>query len=172
MFNMSLISLCMTLPFLILPPHIVALVAALVLPASVRELVADPVGHHATEALASPAVQSLQFLHEHPAAVLPLVAYALLGGLGQLFIFETISHFGSLTLVMVTVTRKLVTMLLSVVVFGHRLRPGQWFGVAVVFLGIGVEAGMKRRGGFDDDRVYECTDALLSNRDHQQANHG
>lgn len=105
-------------------------------------------GHHATEALASPVVQSLQFLHEHPDAVLPLLAYALLGGLGQLFIFETISHFGSLTLVMVTVTRKLVTMLLSVVVFGHRLRAGQWFGVAVVFLGIGVEAGMKRRGRF------------------------
>ena len=47
---------------------------------------------------------------------------------------------------MVTVTRKLVTMLLSVVVFGHRLRGGQWVGVGVVFMGIGIEAGMKRRG--------------------------
>jgi hypothetical protein len=44
-----------------------------------------------------------------------------LGGLGQLFIFETIQHFGSLTLVMVTVTRKLFTMLLSVIVFEHVL---------------------------------------------------
>jgi UDP-galactose transporter B1 len=74
-----------------------------------------------------------------------LAAYALLGGLGQLFIFETIQHFGSLTLVMVTVTRKLFTMLLSVVVFEHELTPGQWAGVGVVFAGIGVEAGIKRR---------------------------
>lgn len=46
---------------------------------------------------------------------------------------------------MVTVTRKLFTMLLSVVVFEHTLTVGQWFGVAVVFAGIGVEAGVKRR---------------------------
>ena len=45
---------------------------------------------------------------------------------------------------MVTVTRKLFTMLLSVVVFEHRLAWGQWVGVGVVFLGIGVEAGIKR----------------------------
>lgn len=46
---------------------------------------------------------------------------------------------------MVTVTRKLFTMLLSVIVFNHSLTAGQWAGVAVVFSGIGVEAGMKRR---------------------------
>lgn len=62
-----------------------------------------------------------------------------------MFIFETIQHFGSLTLVMVTVTRKLFTMLLSVIVFNHSLTIGQWAGVGVVFGGIGVEAGMKRR---------------------------
>ncbi|GMK56391.1 hypothetical protein CspeluHIS016_0302310 [Cutaneotrichosporon spelunceum] len=90
-------------------------------------------------------LQSLRFLASHPTALAPLAAYAALGGLGQLFIFETIAHFGSLTLVMVTVTRKLFTMLLSVFVFGHKLTPGQWAGVAVVFAGIGVEAGFKRR---------------------------
>jgi UDP-galactose transporter B1 len=82
----------------------------------------------------------------HPTALAPLAAYALLGGIGQLFIFETIQHFGSLTLTMVTVTRKLFTMLLSVFVYKHHLTRGQWFGVAVVFAGIGVEAGAKRRG--------------------------
>lgn len=91
------------------------------------------------------AFEALNFLVNHPAAVSPLLAYALLGGLGQLFIFEIIQHFGSLTLVMITVTRKLFTMLLSVLVFEHTLAAGQWLGVAVVFGGIGVEAGMKRR---------------------------
>jgi UDP-galactose transporter B1 len=46
---------------------------------------------------------------------------------------------------MVTVTRKLFTMLLSVFVFDHRLTLGQWAGGGVVFAGIGVEAGVKRR---------------------------
>jgi UDP-galactose transporter B1 len=36
-------------------------------------------------------------------------------------------------------------MLLSVIVFNHRLTTGQWAGVVVVFGGIGVEARMKRR---------------------------
>jgi UDP-galactose transporter B1 len=90
-------------------------------------------------------LDSIRFLISHPAAIQPLVAYAVLGGLGQLFIFETIQHFGSLTLVMVTVTRKLFTMLLSVVVFEHKLSSPQWLGVAVVFSGIGVEAAVKQR---------------------------
>ncbi|ORX35042.1 UAA transporter family-domain-containing protein [Kockovaella imperatae] len=89
--------------------------------------------------------QSIQFLLSHRSAIRPLLAYALLGGLGQLFIFETIQHFGSLTLVMITVTRKLFTMLLSVIIFNHSLTTGQWTGIAVVFSGIGLEAGIKRR---------------------------
>ncbi len=47
---------------------------------------------------------------------------------------------------MVTLTRKLFTMILSVVVYNHRLTYGQWFGAAIVFSGIGVEAWVKRRG--------------------------
>lgn len=166
MFNMSLLSLLMTLPFLLLPPHWLAL-AAQVLPSGLGNLIAEPVGHHA---LAPPLAQAIRFCVEHPGAVVPLISYALLGGLGQLFIFETISHFGSLTLVMVTVTRKLVTMLLSVVVFGHKLRPGQWLGVAVVFVGIGLEAGMKRRGELCLGGCVAKADDL--SRNHEQADHG
>lgn len=48
-------------------------------------------------------------------------------------------------LVTVTVTRKMFTMILSVVAFGHRLTEMQWLGVGLVFGGIGVEAGIARR---------------------------
>ena len=37
-------------------------------------------------------------------------------------------------------------MLLSVVVYNHKLTPGQWAGAGVVFAGISVEAWVKRRG--------------------------
>jgi len=47
---------------------------------------------------------------------------------------------------MITLTRKLFTMLLSVFVHKHKLTPGQWAGAGVVFAGISVEAWVKRQG--------------------------
>ena len=44
-------------------------------------------------------VQALDYIRSHPAVVSPLAQFALTGSLGQLFIFETLQHFGSLTLV-------------------------------------------------------------------------
>lgn len=40
-----------------------------------------------------------EFMREHPGFVLPFIQFAMTGALGQLFIFETLQHFGSLTLV-------------------------------------------------------------------------
>lgn len=42
---------------------------------------------------------ALAFIRTHPSIVVPLAQFALTGALGQLFIFETLQHFGSLTLV-------------------------------------------------------------------------
>lgn len=140
MFIMAFITLTLLTPAMLLP-----------LPLhpwhTITSLFTSPeIGVSSSLALSPPILlQSLRFLAGHPTAVPALGAYAALGGLGQIFIFETIAHFGSLTLVMITVTRKLFTMLLSVFVFGHKLTLGQWAGVAVVFAGIGVEAGFKRR---------------------------
>ncbi|KAL9938999.1 hypothetical protein V8E36_001812 [Tilletia maclaganii] len=90
---------------------------------------------------------ALAFIHRHPEVLRDILAYATAGALGQIAIFETLERFGSLTLVSITVTRKLFTMLLSVVVYKHVLSPLQWIGVLVVFFGIGIEAREKRREG-------------------------
>lgn len=37
-------------------------------------------------------------------------------------------------------------MLLSVIIYKHKLTLGQWVGAAVVFAGISVEAWIKRKG--------------------------
>ena len=42
---------------------------------------------------------ALAFVRTHPSIIIPLAQYAFTGALGQLFIFETLQHFGSLTLV-------------------------------------------------------------------------
>lgn len=57
----------------------------------------------------------------------------------------TLSIFGSLLLVTVTVTRKMLTMIISVVWFGHALTGMQWLGVGLVFGGIGIEAELTKR---------------------------
>ncbi|KAM6494112.1 UAA transporter [Amanita muscaria] len=88
---------------------------------------------------------ALAFVRTHPSIIIPLAQFAFTGALGQLFIFETLQHFGSLTLVTITLTRKLFTMLLSVVVYKHKLTMGQWLGAAIVFAGISVEAFVKRK---------------------------
>ncbi|KAG6372862.1 UDP-galactose transporter [Boletus reticuloceps] len=88
---------------------------------------------------------ALEFIQSHPSVVIPLLQFSLTGALGQLFIFETLQHFGSLTLVTITLTRKMFTMILSVVVYNHKLTVGQWLGAAIVFAGISVEAFVKRK---------------------------
>ncbi|KAJ3715539.1 UAA transporter family-domain-containing protein [Lentinula raphanica] len=90
-------------------------------------------------------VAAWTFIQQHPGVISPLIEFSVTGALGQLFIFETLQHFGSLTLVTITLTRKMFTMLLSVVVYNHQLTPGQWLGAAVVFAGISVEAFVKRK---------------------------
>ncbi len=45
----------------------------------------------------------------------------------------------------VTVTRKMLTMMLSVLWFGHRLSGMQWVGVGLVFGGVGAEGVIQRR---------------------------
>jgi UDP-galactose transporter B1 len=88
---------------------------------------------------------AIAFLSRHPDATRGVFAFAACGAIGQLFIFHTLAHFSSLLLVTVTVTRKMLTMLLSVVWFGHTLKRGQWLGVGLVFGGIGAEALVQRR---------------------------
>ena len=89
---------------------------------------------------------SLSYLSANTDIIPSLLQYALTNALGQLFIFETLHHFGSLTLITLTLTRKLFTMLLSVIMYNHKLSTQQWIGTAIVFAGIAIEALFKRNG--------------------------
>ena len=108
-----------------------------------------------TEASAPELYAAIDFVKAHPQVLKDIGLYAVCGALGQLFIFETLEHFGSLALVTITLTRKLFTMLLSVFIYGHELAPGQWAGAATVFAGISVEAGVKRKQVIDKKIIDE-----------------
>ncbi|RKP01304.1 hypothetical protein CXG81DRAFT_29790 [Caulochytrium protostelioides] len=83
---------------------------------------------------------AIAFCKMHPAVIRDILIFGATGALGQCFIFYTVAHFGSMTLVTVTVTRKMFSILISVTMFGHHLSLGQWAAVGVVFTGIGLEA--------------------------------
>lgn len=83
--------------------------------------------------------ETLWFLRNHPIVFRDIALFGACGALGQIFIFLTLEQFGSLVLVTTTVTRKMISMLLSVVMFNHKLTPMQWLGVGLVFGGIAGE---------------------------------
>ncbi|KAK3723494.1 UDP-galactose transporter [Vermiconidia calcicola] len=89
--------------------------------------------------------EALAFIQRHPAVGWDILGFAACGALGQVFIFMTLSIFGSLLLVTVTVTRKMLTMIISVIWFGHSLTGMQWLGVGLVFGGVGIEAELNKR---------------------------
>jgi UDP-galactose transporter B1 len=84
-------------------------------------------------------------LQRHPQALKDVLGFAACGAVGQVFIYYTLSKFSSLLLVTVNVTRKMLTMLLSVFWFGHSLSQGQWLGVLLVFGGVGAEGIVQRQ---------------------------
>ncbi|KAL5604545.1 hypothetical protein BROUX41_002500 [Berkeleyomyces rouxiae] len=88
---------------------------------------------------------ALGFMARHPGVWRDVLGFSMCGAVGQVFIFYTLSTFSSVLLVTVTVTRKMFTMILSVLAFGHHLTRMQWAGVGLVFGGIGIEALIQRR---------------------------
>lgn len=90
---------------------------------------------------------AMAFIRAYPSVGWDVLAFSACGAVGQVFIFHTLAHFSSLLLVTVTVTRKMLSMLVSVVLFGHVVTGMQWVGVGLVFGGIGAEAIVKRGEG-------------------------
>lgn len=87
--------------------------------------------------------EAIDFISAHPQVLYDIVLFGLCGGLGQIFIYHALEQQGILLVVTVTVTRKMFSMLLSVVWFNHRLSLGQWAGIAAVFMGVAFEAYKK-----------------------------
>lgn len=88
---------------------------------------------------------ALAFMTRHPSVWFDVLGFAVCGAIGQVFIFYTLSNFSSLILVTITLTRKMLTMILSVIWFGHRLATTQWIGVGLVFGGISAEVILARK---------------------------
>jgi len=92
-------------------------------------LAIHPLGNHEL-------VNAIGFVSERPEIIKHIILYGLCGAVGQIFIFYVLGNFGSIVLVTITVTRKMLSIVMSVVWFKHNLVLGQWIAVAIVFAGI------------------------------------
>ncbi|KAG5519361.1 hypothetical protein PMAC_001987 [Pneumocystis sp. 'macacae'] len=84
-----------------------------------------------------------EFIKKYPLVTRDIIFYGCLGAIGQLFIFHTLEKFGSLILITITLIRKMLTLLISLIWFNHKLTIGQWIGVGLVFYGASLEAYIK-----------------------------
>lgn len=101
--------------------------------------------------------KAFRMLHADPEIGHYLLAYAACGAIGQCFIFFTLEQYGSLVLVMVTVTRKMFSMILSIIIYGHSVSNMQWIGILIVFAGIALEAIGKKSKSRSDSKTKPKT---------------
>lgn len=88
-------------------------------------------------------VSAISFAQRHPQVLMDILTFGIFGSVGQIFVFIILEKFDSIILTTATVTRKMLSMITSVLLFGHALNFQQIMGVALVFLGIGYEALIK-----------------------------
>ena len=79
------------------------------------------------------------FAVRHPEVVLHISSFSVLGAFAQVFIFTCIEHHGSFRNTVITISRKFVSVLVSVAIYGHSLDFVQWIGVVDVLVGLGIQ---------------------------------
>lgn len=91
-------------------------------------------------------LRPVYFLAAQPDAAGYLFAFAVCGSLGQLFIYQSLKHFGSLYTSLFTTIRKAASTLFSVYVFGHQLNEKQWAAFAAMFSVILLQSYVTKKG--------------------------
>lgn len=81
-----------------------------------------------------------EFAVKYPDVLTKIGSAAVVGSMGQIFIFMMISEFGPLPCSIVTTTRKFFTVLISVFVMGNSLTMRQVIATAVVFTALFADA--------------------------------
>lgn len=85
-------------------------------------------------------VHFYEFATKYPDLYLKIGSAALVGSMGQIFIFMMISEFGPLPCSIVTTTRKFFTVLISVLFMGNSLTNRQQIATAIVFAALFADA--------------------------------
>ena len=88
--------------------------------------------------------RGVSFCLENPLVLSSMLKFAACSAFGQSFIFFTIANFDPLVCTTVTTTRKIFSVLLSIILKGHALNGLGWSGVALASAGILSEVAGKK----------------------------
>lgn len=91
-----------------------------------------------------------------------VLRFAVCSALGQVFIFLTINWFGPDTNAKITTIRKMATVLISILWFGHSMVTEQWLAVGVVFLAVLAEIGEKLLKGSSHHKTTQTAEKKVS----------
>ena len=84
-------------------------------------------------------LDSLVFCQSHPYVIMDIVLIGLLQVLGQISIYFIVLNFKQHIFPLVSTTRKVFTVLLSIFIFNHKMNIYQWVALILVFGGMGYE---------------------------------
>lgn len=75
----------------------------------------------------------LGFVQKYPYVIQRIGLLSIAGAFGQIFIFKTVSDLGPLNLSIITTSRKLISVVISVILFSNPFTKNQAIGTIVVF---------------------------------------
>ncbi|CDJ66324.1 UDP-galactose transporter protein, putative [Eimeria necatrix] len=99
----------------------------------------------AAAAAAAEGAAPLLFLQQQQEAAAHLFAFCVCGSLGQLFIYQSLTHFGCLYTSLFTTIRKAASTVFSVYVFNHKLNAIQWTAFAAMFAAVLLQSYVTKR---------------------------
>lgn len=91
--------------------------------------------------------EGISYCSRNPEVFSLIWKFSLCSAIGQSFIFYTVARFDPLVCSTVTTTRKIFSVLLSILFKGHSIPPQGWMGLALAVGGILSEVAHKVPGG-------------------------
>lgn len=85
----------------------------------------------------------LAYLTTNPGVLSKILYFGVCSAFGQVFIFLAINWFGPDTNAKITTIRKMATVLISIVWYGHPMSQEQWIAVSAVFASVLLEVAEK-----------------------------
>ncbi len=81
-------------------------------------------------------VASITFIVNYPLALGYILVIGALQVLGQISIYYIVSNFKQHIFPLISTTRKILTVILSIFVFNHYINQYQWIAIGIVFCGM------------------------------------
>lgn len=100
-------------------------------------------------------MSSIRFVIDYPGSLWLMLQIGVLQVVGQLSIYYIVSHFKQHIFPLISTTRKILTVIMSIFVFGHYINQWQWVAIAIVFFGMFYEFWEELRHQQHKDHKHE-----------------